>query len=46
MFSACDTEYFIGRLIFYLEFLSEKRGAFDASDYSLEHLPVLCACLT
>jgi hypothetical protein len=46
MFSACDTEYVIGRLIFHLGFLSEKRGGFDASDYSLEHLPVLRACLT
>ena len=46
MFSACDTEHFVGKLRFHLEFLSEKRGAFDTSDYSPEYLPVLGACST
>ena len=35
MFSACDTDHFIGRLRFHLEFLSEKRlGPWRATTHS------------
>ena len=47
MFSACDAEYFIGRLRFHLEVLSEQTGGgVLASDNSLEHLLVLRVCWT
>lgn len=40
MFSACDTDHFIGRLRFHLEFLSEIRGGLGKGKTTHSNIPL------